>query len=176
MKKTKEQIKEDTDKIISSLKKHGSNLKQVAKDTGFSRQKIWRNIKRLEEDGVICGYSTVINQRKTDKRRFILLLKRKCIPFSDGIDILDSSALQREAKLSRVEIEDVMLTNGYYDMVITVLAKSIVAVNSFNESLCYLFQALIDDIIVLDGLYQLQESGQEVVPIGEVKKFYAMDY
>jgi len=175
MKKTQEQIRADKDTVMIALKKYGNNIMEIAKQTGFSRQKVWRNIKRLEEENIICGYTTVLNERKAGRRKFILLVKRKCVPFAKGVNVFGGISLEREAQLSRVTIDDIILTNGYYDVVFVISANSIVAVNSFNESLCHLFKDEVDDIITLDGLYTLKQSGQEVTPLEEVKHFYSLD-
>ena len=56
-KTSKKQIEEDERKIISELQKNAKeSIDIIAKKCGFSRQKVWRIIKRLEKNKTIWGY------------------------------------------------------------------------------------------------------------------------
>jgi DNA-binding Lrp family transcriptional regulator len=62
-KSSREQIDKDEKKILSELVKNSNeNIETIAKHCGFSRQKVWRAIKRLEEKGLIWGYTAIFNE------------------------------------------------------------------------------------------------------------------
>ena len=53
-KTSKKQIEEDERKIITDLQKNAKeSIDVIAKKCGFSRQKVWRIIKRLEKNKII---------------------------------------------------------------------------------------------------------------------------
>ena len=64
-KSSKKQIYEDELKVVDELQKNAKeNIDVISKNSGFSRQKTWRIIKRLEEDRTIWGYAAVVNEEK----------------------------------------------------------------------------------------------------------------
>ena len=72
-----EQIEQDEKKILSELVKNSNeNIDTIAKHCGFSRQKVWRAIKRLEVKGLIWGYTAVFDEEKIGQTYFMLMIKR----------------------------------------------------------------------------------------------------
>ena len=64
-KSSKEQIIDDEKKVIRELKKNAkASIDSIGKNCNFSRQKVWRIIKRLEENKTIWGYSSVFYDEK----------------------------------------------------------------------------------------------------------------
>ena len=64
-KTSKEQITDDEKKILWELQKNSKeNVEKIAKKCGFSRQKIWRVIRRLEKNKTIWGYHAVVDDNK----------------------------------------------------------------------------------------------------------------
>ena len=61
-KSSKKQIDEDEKKVIAALQKNSKeSIDKIAKKCGFSRQKVWRIIKRLENNQTIWGYHAVVD-------------------------------------------------------------------------------------------------------------------
>ena len=61
-KSSKKQIYEDELKVIAELQKNAKeNIDTISKNCGYSRQKVWRIINRLEENKTIWGYTAVVN-------------------------------------------------------------------------------------------------------------------
>ena len=57
------QIELDEIKVIEELQKNSKeSIDNIAKKCGFSRQKVWRIIKRLEKNDTIWGYHAVISE------------------------------------------------------------------------------------------------------------------
>jgi len=66
-KSSKEQIYKDDLKVIDELQKNAKEkIETIAKNCGFSRQKTWRIINRLEENKTIWGYAAVVNEGKQE--------------------------------------------------------------------------------------------------------------
>ena len=86
--KSVKQIKKDENKILTALKQNArGSIEDIAKKYRFSRQKVWRIIKRLEETKKIWGYYTVVDDEKLDRRRYIILIKRSTEPIDDAIHL-----------------------------------------------------------------------------------------
>ena len=66
-KRSKKQIKIDETKILQELEKNANkSINEIANKCNFSRQKVWRTIKRLEKNNTIWGYVTIIDHEKQD--------------------------------------------------------------------------------------------------------------
>ena len=61
-------------------------IDRIAIDCGFSRQKVWRIIKRLEENKTIWGYHTVIDYEKLGLKRYFVLIKRAPKPLTKTLN------------------------------------------------------------------------------------------
>ena len=73
---SREQIADDEKKTVHELQKNSKeNIDKIAKKCGFSRQKVWRIIKRLEKNKTIWGYHAVVDIEKLDLRHYLLFLQ-----------------------------------------------------------------------------------------------------
>jgi len=82
-KNSREQILKDQKKIVRELSKNANkSINEIAKTCGFSRQKVWRIIKNLENNNTIWGYTAVIDDEKQDMKRYMVLIKRSVQPMA----------------------------------------------------------------------------------------------
>ena len=64
-KTSKENIKKDEKRIIECIMKNSNeSVNAIANRCGFSRQKVWRIINRLEKSHTIWGYTAVVDGEK----------------------------------------------------------------------------------------------------------------
>jgi len=78
------QIQKDEKKILEELSKNAhSSINEIANKLGFSRQKVWRIIKNLENDKTIWGYTAIIDDNKIGVKRFCILLKKAPVKVTD---------------------------------------------------------------------------------------------
>lgn len=98
---------------------------------------IANQIKKLENDGVICGYSVIIDREKLSENYVEALIELKVTPKRDfGFDEIAQ-------KISLYpEVEDVNLMSGTYDLSLIIKGKS------FKEIALFVSQRLA----VLDGV------------------------
>ena len=81
VKSSKDQIEQDEKKILSELVKNSNeNIDTIAKHCGFSRQKAWRIIKKLEKSHMIWGYTAIVDEDRNHMSHFIMLIKRSMKP------------------------------------------------------------------------------------------------
>ena len=71
------QINIDEKKVMAELQKNSNETIDVlAKRCNFSRQKVWKIIKKLERDKTIWGYHAVVDTEKFHQKNYILLIKK----------------------------------------------------------------------------------------------------
>ena len=86
-KSSKKQINEDEKKLLRVLRQNSrDSIENIAKNCGFSRQKLSRTKKRLEENRTIWGYHAVVDDEKLDRTRYMMLVKRSSQPVGDAIN------------------------------------------------------------------------------------------
>ena len=136
-KSSTEQIELDERKVISELQKNSKeSIDNIAKKCGFSRQKVWRIIKRLEKNKTIWGYHAVISEEHIDMKTFILLIKGKRLPIgtSSEKDIVERTIDKIGDKIG-VFVEDSIWLHGEYDWIMSIMAKDLKTAKKFNEQL-----------------------------------------
>ena len=99
-KNSRKQIDKDEKMVITYLQQNAKeSIDIIAKKCGFSRQKVWRIIKRLEKNKTIWGYHAVIDDEKVDRHSYIMLIKRSNEPMSTAIDKIISQCEKHLQKL-----------------------------------------------------------------------------
>jgi len=160
-KRSKESIEKDEKKILRELLKDSSqSIDTIAKGLSFSRQKVWRDIKRLKADGVIWGYTTVINEDKLGMKNYFALIKRSTHPLSEE---LTGKIIQRDiehtAKKIEVTIENSCYTHGSYDWIIGFAAADVKHAKKFCEILNKTYLMYISEIQLLEGMFWIRKHG-----------------
>jgi len=168
-KSSKDQIDVDEKKIIQELQKNSKeSIDKIAKKCGFSRQKVWRVIKRLEKNKTIWGYHAVIEEEKIDRKRYIMLIKRSNNPIGDSIDkIIDLTMHQKGIDIG-VEVHCSSYLHGQYDWIFVFSAQNIKDAKKFSELLSREYHNIISETILLEDIFSVKKC-HVVNP--NVKKF-----
>ena len=98
----------------------------IAAIVGLSEEEVKAEIKRLEEEGVICGYKGIINWEKLDTTTVNAIIELKVTPAA-GLGF--EEVAERIAKYPAVE--SVSLMSGDCDLTVIVTGKSFQEVSSF---------------------------------------------
>lgn len=94
-------------------------------------------LKALEEEGIICGYHTMIDWEKTDIEKVTALIEVRITPQrGQGFDNL------AERIYKYPEVNSVYLISGGYDLLVSLEGKSLKQVSSFVS----------DKLSTLDGV------------------------
>jgi DNA-binding Lrp family transcriptional regulator len=159
-KRSKKQILEDEAKVIKELlKSSGQSIEIIAKRCGFSRQKVWRIINRLEESHIIWGYTTVIDEEKLGRNGFILLLKRSAKPMhADALENVVTGKFADDIANIGVDVVSSMYTHGVYDWIVCFVAKDIKQAKKVTGYFLEEFEGYIADIVLLEELFPLRRS------------------
>jgi DNA-binding Lrp family transcriptional regulator len=174
-KNSKKKIEADKKSVLMELGKNSSDsINVIAKRLGFSRQKVWRIIKDLEDSNTIWGYTAVFDDEKIGRKRFFVLLKRSSKPASEGkINIVVKRELREVATELGVELEGSYYIYGVYDWLMCITADSINQVKRFCDSFSTVFKGTyVSDIHILEVMFPIGRNGFDNPNLEGFKKFF----
>jgi len=157
---SKEEVKLSEEKILSKLKRNASlSDYALSKDLGYSRQKIWRIKKQLEQNKTIWGYTTTFNEKKRGFIQCTILIKRSSRLLSEAdSDYFLKNGFSELKEKYHLDIESIVSTHGKYDWMITVHAFDIISVRNFITELQTNFNEYISDIIMLESATAIKKQ------------------
>jgi Lrp/AsnC family leucine-responsive transcriptional regulator len=173
-KTSREQILQDENKVLNELQKNSKeSIDKIAKKCGFSRQKVWRIIKRMEENKMIWGYTAVVDDDKLGVKKFLILVKRMQQPVTDEyIDKVIHRDLKKEIKEVGARLECSYYVHGSYDYVVCLTAKNIKQVKQFCERFNKLFYKHIAELKVLEIIFPVERCGISNPNVKDLKKLF----
>ena len=159
-KTSKKQIEEDEKKVIDQLQKNCmENLDLFAKKCGFSRQKVWRIIKNLEQENVVWGYTAIVDPEVLKKKRYLLLMKRNTQKINRKIiDILLSREFEEVISKLGITIETSSYVHGEYDWIASFLAPDIVYAKKFSELVKITYPETFQRIDLVETLFDIKRQ------------------
>ena len=115
------------EKILTIIEKNSKiDLKELAIILGEEEIDVANEVKAMEEEGIICGYHTLIDWDKTSIEKVSALIEVRVTPQrGQGFD----SIAERIYKYP--EVNSVYLMSGGYDLLVTLEGKSLKEVSSF---------------------------------------------
>ena len=115
------------EEILSVIEKNSRiDLKELAVMVGANEIDVINEISKMEQEGVICGYHTLINWEKTTKEKVNALIEVRVTPQrGQGFD----SIAQRIYNYP--EVTAVYLISGGYDLLVSIDGKSLKEVSTF---------------------------------------------
>ena len=88
---------------------------QLASMLGITTKEVSEKIEKLEADGIIKGYSAIVNEELADKNSITAFIELKVTPQRDkGFDDIAKTIMMYD------EVESVTLMSGGYDLAVTV--------------------------------------------------------
>lgn len=115
------------EQILAIIEKNSRiNIKELAVILGADERTIANELKAMEEEGVICGYHTMIDWEKTSIEKVTALIEVRITPQrGQGYDNI------AERIYKYPEVNSVYLISGGYDLLVTLEGKSLKAVSGF---------------------------------------------
>lgn len=115
------------EQILAVLEKNSRiEIKELAVRLGADELAVANEIKAMEEEGIICGYHTMIDWEKTSIENVTALIEVRITPQRGmGFDNL------AERIYKYPEVTSVYLISGGYDLLITLEGKSLKEISSF---------------------------------------------
>jgi Lrp/AsnC family transcriptional regulator, leucine-responsive regulatory protein len=125
-------VEEQDQRILAELQKDGrATNQQLAEAVGMSTSACWRRVRALEEDGIIRGYSALIDREKAGFAASAILhvsLERHDATFVD----------QFVAQVSkRSEVLECFATTGDADYHLRVVVRDMQAYNDFLDNFMF---------------------------------------
>jgi len=171
-----EQIASDEKKIIHELQKNSKGgIDKIAKRCGFSRQKVWRIIKRLEKDKTIWGYHAVVDDNKIGLQQYFVLIKRTTKLFSkEHMDSIIKRSIGPEIAKMGIIVENVSYVHGDFDWIHIIRASNILQVKKHCEILNSLSKGYISDMRILEDMFPIEKNGIVNPNIEELKDMFSL--
>ena len=115
------------EEILSLLEKNSKiNPKELGAMLGKSEIEIVNEIAKMEEEGIICGYHTLINWEKTSNERVDALIEVRVTPQrNQGFDAI------AQRIYNYPEVNAVYLISGGYDLLVSLNGQSLKQVSTF---------------------------------------------
>ena len=126
------------EQILAIIEKNSRiSVKELAVILGAEEIDVANELKALEEEGIICGYHTMIDWEKTDIEKVTALIEVRITPQrGQGFDKL------AERIYKYPEVNSVYLISGGYDLLVSLEGKSLKQLSSFVS----------DKLSTLDGV------------------------
>ena len=126
------------EQILAIIEKNSRiSVKELAVILGAEEIDVANELKAMEEEGIICGYQTMIDWEKTDIEKVTALIEVRITPQrGQGFDKL------AERIYKYPEVNSVYLISGGYDLLVSLEGKSLKQVSSFVS----------DKLSTLDGV------------------------
>ena len=102
------------------------DIKELAVILGVSQEDVLNELQQLEEEGIICGYHTLIDWDKTSVEKINALIEVRVTPQrGQGFDHI------AERIYNYPEVKSVYLISGAYDLLVTLEQKSLKEISAF---------------------------------------------
>jgi len=159
-KSSNQQLLKDEKEILDVLRTNANeSIDVIAKKCGFSRQKVWRIIKKLERQKTIWGYTAICEDENYNLKHFTMLIKRTTKPIDEKIltEIL-TTRLDDLLPDSEIKIINIEYVHGYYDGVFTFLADDLITAKKFCERFLERFNLYIGSFELLEGIFFIRKQ------------------
>ncbi len=115
------------EQVLAIIEKNSRiNIKELAVILGAEEIDIANELKAMEEEGIICGYHTMIDWEKTSIEKVTALIEVRITPQrGQGYDKI------AERIYKYPEVNSVYLISGGYDLLVTLEGKSLKSVSNF---------------------------------------------
>lgn len=173
-KKSKAEIFEDEKKVMRALQQDArQSIDIIAKDCGFSRQKVWRIMKRLEDQKIIWGYHAVVEDDTFTHNRYYVLVKRTPQYVTDKtLDIITTRELKEKMEEMDIYLEDSHFIHGSYDWLLSMTAKDIRQVKKFTETFNKMFKDYVQKIDILEVIFPISKNGIQNPNVEDFKNIF----
>lgn len=167
-------IEEDEKQVMRALQKDArQSIDTLAKECNFSRQKVWRIMKRLEENKTIWGYHAVIEDESFNHHRYYLLIKRTTKGVTeDALKTITNRELKKKMEDEDIILEDSYFIHGPYDWLISMTAPDIRQVKKFTELFNQLFKDYIAKIDILEVIFPVEKNGIQNPNLKKIKELF----
>ncbi len=115
------------EELLAIIEKNSRiDLKELAVILGVAEIDVVNTLQKMEDEGIVCGYHTMINWEKTSIEKVTALIEVRVTPQrGQGFDNI------AERIYNYPEVQSVYLISGGYDLLVTLEGKTLREVSSF---------------------------------------------
>ncbi len=115
------------EELLTIIEKNSRiDLKELSVILGVTEQAVLDELAKLEQEGIICGYHTLIDWDKTSVEKVNALIEVRVTPQrGQGFDKI------AERIYNYPEVKSVYLISGGYDLLVTLEEKSLKEISAF---------------------------------------------
>lgn len=115
------------EELLAIIEKNSRiDLKELAVILGVAEIDVVNTLQKMEDEGIVCGYHTMINWEKTSIEKVTALIEVRVTPQrGQGFDNI------AERIYKYPEVQSVYLMSGGYDLLVTLEGKTLREVSTF---------------------------------------------
>ena len=127
------------EEILRVIEKNSRiETKELAVRLGLSEAEVVEEMQAMENEGIICGYHTMINWENTTDEKVTALIEVKVTPQrGEGFDHM------AERIYKYPEVQSVYLISGGFDILITIEGKTLREVSQFVSDKLSTFESIV---------------------------------
>ncbi|MEF8847750.1 MAG: Lrp/AsnC family transcriptional regulator [Candidatus Thermoplasmatota archaeon] len=170
--KSREEIRKDELEVLKKLSEDAKQSpNEISNKCGFSRQKAWRIIKKLENTKEIWGYTTITDEEKSDQNIYITMIQGKT-PDKKFVEKMSEDLKEKKPKKDLdVDIVEIFLLHGGFDWLIMYTAKDIRHARKFSGYLEKKYGEIFEKIELLEEIFPLIKAGKVNPRLDKIKQF-----
>lgn len=149
------------DEILQSLVDDPTkSIKEISNDLNSYRQKIWRKKKKLENDHIIWGYTSIVDESKMNYVMYLILLKLK--PMSKKlVELLIKRSVERIPEKQKIRLINVLYINGEFDLMVMFTSSNHANARRYFDSLRIDYgKYLLEKPLIVDVNFSLIREGK----------------
>ena len=127
------------EEILRVIEKNSRiETKELAVRLGLTEAEVVEEMQAMENEGIICGYHTMINWENTTDEKVTALIEVKVTPKrGEGFDHM------AERIYNYPEVQSVYLISGGFDILITIEGKTLREVSQFVSDKLSTFESIV---------------------------------
>ncbi len=165
----------ETGEVLKSLIDDPTrSVGQIAEELESNRQTVWRKKKKLENDGIIWGYTAITDDSRLNHLAYLILLKTK--PLSKEVsELIVSRVENNEMEKQDIRLLDLFYTNGEFDWVLRFSAPDHVTARRYFDTIRVLYDGwLLEKPVMLDLNFCLVVGGKANPNVSTLNDFAAI--
>jgi DNA-binding Lrp family transcriptional regulator len=169
---SKELLSQDEMRILDVLKENArERANSIAEKCGFSRQKVEKIIKHLEDEQIIWGYSATTGAGALDPYgdHFILFIKRTNVPLDESMKKEVTFEKLDDYLPKGVKIENIIMVHGGgWNAMITFYAPDLLKAREMISRMNQRIGKYFGEYLLIRGLFPIRKNGLKNPRIGNL--------
>lgn len=147
------------------------SVSKLAEKLGIHRRTVNIKKKELENDHVIWGYTTIVDEQKIDRVIYLALFKLKPITRSLP-DLIIKKLTERKDRENGIRLINIFYTHGAYGCILMFSAPDHATAKMYYETIRVVFRDYLFDPSLLDVNFSLFREGKLNPELKKIHNFY----